>query len=50
MICNISFIFWRCIVICVIVLLITIMSIILAALFICFCVALIKNIRNRGFI
>lgn len=38
---------WRCIVICAIALLITTMSTTLAALFICSCVALIKNIRNR---
>lgn len=47
MICNISFIPRRCIVICAIALLITTMSTTLAALFICSCVALIKNIRNR---
>lgn len=47
MICNISFIPWRCTVICAIVLLITTMSATLAALFICSCAALIKNIRNK---
>ncbi len=49
MICNISFIPWRCIVICAIALLITTMIVTLAALSICSCVALIKNIRNKGF-
>ncbi len=39
----------RCIVICAIALLITTMIVTLAALSICSCVALIKNIRNRGF-
>ena len=34
---------------CAIALLITTMSATLAALFICSCVVLIKNIRNRGF-
>lgn len=39
----------RCIVICAIALLITTMIVTLAALSICSCVALIKNIRNKGF-
>lgn len=43
---HISFIPWRCIVICAIALLITTMIVTLAALSICSCAALIKNIRN----